>query len=381
MVDVASGPYVAPSSRREKWTMKGSMTVGKANVPSVDFSPFMVNEGVVVAQTPTQGQLDVAEAIDKACRLHGFLYLTNFGLSREERDDAFAASRQLFALSNETKADSLRRLGTTDNMGYAPYQSESHNPARPPELSEKFGVRFPPVHVNDFRACPESFVASSHLLLRVMKDACRRYALACALALGLDDTHFFAKTFQTMNQCTVRYLHAPPCDFNGTSGTDLDRPLRISEHTDFGAFTFLLLADHGAEGLQIKPVEGGEITGLEAGSWQDVVLPTPSGGANHPGAIVNTGALMARWTNDEWKATAHRVIVASKEMASRDRYSLAFFADPDVKSVIDVAPELLSDGKTKKYEPTTSDGYLLEKLLAMGRSQHSEQAPRDEEKE
>jgi len=127
-------------------------------------------------------------------------------------------------------------------------------------------------------------------------------------------------------------------------------------------------ADHGAEGLQIKPVEGGEIDGLEAGNWQDVVVP-----AGTKGAIVNTGALMARWTNDVWKATAHRVVVRSQEMASRERYSLTFFADPDVHSVIDVPNELLSkSGIKKKYEPITSDAYLLEKLRAMGRSPEQE---------
>jgi len=30
----------------------------------------------------------------------------------------------------------------------------------------------------------------------------------------------------------------------------------------------------------------------------------------------NTGALLARWTNDEWKATAHRVVIPSAEAAA-----------------------------------------------------------------
>lgn len=38
----------------------------------------------------------------------------------------------------------------------------------------------------------------------------------------------------------------------------------------------------------------------------------------------NTGALLARWCNDHVKATPHRVVATHRE-----RYSIAFFCDPD----------------------------------------------------
>ena len=194
-----------------------------------------------------------------------------------------------------------------------------------------------------------------------------------------------------MNQCTIRFLHAPPCDYyhdsSSSSSTstrkepfsNLNVPLRVNEHTDFGAFTFLLLGDGGdAQGFQFQPVEGGEITDwndtITASGWKDLIVPD-NDNTKTVGAIVNTGALMARWTNDEWKATAHRVVVPSADMGKRHRYSVAFFADPDVGSVIDVPDELLvptKDGVKKKklYSPTTSDAYLLEKLSSMGRGEH-----------
>ena len=135
------------------------------------------------------------------------------------------------------------------------------------------------------------------------------------------------------------------------------------------------------EGFQFQPVGGAEVTDLVNG-WKDLTLPNVNNNNNNNAtAMVNTGALMARWTNDEWKATAHRVVVKSAAMAARHRYSLAFFADPDVGSVIDVPEELLlyhDDGtpccpqKKKLYERTTSDAYLLEKLQAMGRGTHPE---------
>ena len=59
--------------------------------------------------------------------------------------------------------------------------------------------------------------------------------------------------------------------------------------------------------------------------------------ANAPfGAVINTGAMMARMTNDYWKATPHRVIVPTAECARTDRYSIAFFVDPDIDEMIEV---------------------------------------------
>ena len=96
--------------------------------------------------------------------------------------------------------------------------------------------------------------------------------------------------------------------------------------------------------MKIKLIQGGKIGGSaggEEGGWQNVVVP-PNG------AIVNTGALMARWTNDEWRAMAHRVVVASEEMASRSRYSIAFFVDPDKNALVEVHDKFTEGGKERK---------------------------------
>jgi isopenicillin N synthase-like dioxygenase len=99
-------------------------------------------------------------------------------------------------------------------------------------------------------------------------------------------------------------------------------------------FTFLLLRD-GAMGLQIRPVDFDEFysspdsstVGKSDDGWLDchVASEMPPGGS----ALVNTGALLARWTNDVWRATAHRVIVPDAAAARHDRYSIAAFFDPD----------------------------------------------------
>ena len=78
---------------------------------------------------------------------------------------------------------------------------------------------------------------------------------------------------------------------------------------------------------------------------------------------MNTGALIARWTNDEWRATAHRVVVPNDAAAGRDRYSLAFFLDPDKDCVIETHPRF-SDA-VNKYKPITSGGFVQMKIEEM----------------
>lgn len=211
----------------------GSSTTS-STIPTIDFMPFMKEEGIVVGQDPTPAQLQVAQAIDAACRDHGFLYLTNFGLSKADRDEIFAASAALFALDEEVKKTQLRPIHPVDNMGYAALYSESHNKSRPPESKEAFNVRFPPTNHNNVQGCPERFCAAQARLRSIMTDTCRRYCLACALALGLAPD-FFHQTFAAMQLCTIRFLHYPPCDYQEpTSDENNLGRLRIGEHTDFG---------------------------------------------------------------------------------------------------------------------------------------------------
>ena len=195
-------------------------------------------------------------------------------------------------------------------------------------------MRNPALHPPDgyFSGSPDTFRTHALVLWDVLALAARRYSLACAVALGVE-ADFFARTLERMDLCTCRFLHYPPCVSPGEAGAaaaDLDlgsTPIRVGEHTDFGAFTFLLLGA-GAEGLQIKPIEGSEAGGAfggETGGWLNVPPPPPRDSSAHGesvNALVNTGACLARWTNDVWRATAHRVIVPNADVASRHRFSV-----------------------------------------------------------
>ena len=190
--------------------------------------------------------------------------------------------------------------------------------------------------------------------------------MACAVALDVEP-HFFSKTLEKMDLCTARFLHYPPCASPTGDGANLSKAIRVGEHTDFGAFTFLLLGE-GAEGLQVKPTLGGEVGGKAGGEgsdaeWLTVPPPPPrDAAATEVTCLVNTGAALARWTNDTWRATAHRVIVPTADVASRHRYSIACFIDPDADAQVAVDPRFVKPGEAIKYPPTTGLDFLLLKL-------------------
>lgn len=338
-----------------------------AEIPCIDLGPYFVDEGVVVGEAPTEGQKKTAAAINDCCTVHGFAHITNFGLTASMEAEAFAASAELFALPDDTKGSELTMISPKTNTGYSPFAYEMLNRSRPPDLKEAFNVRNPELHPPDgyFSGCPDAFRMKALALWDVLALAARRYSLACAVALGLE-ANYFAKTLEKMDLCTCRFLHYPPCEAHADGG-DLKHAIRVGEHTDFGAFTFLLLGQ-GAEGLQIKPIEGSEAGGAfggEEGGWLGVPPPPSRAGvdaADSVSALVNTGACLARWTNDVWRATAHRVIVPSTAVASRDRYSIACFIDPDAAAKVAVDERFVKQGEMAKYPETTGLDYLLSKL-------------------
>mmetsp|Transcript_1202 Transcript_1202/g.2769 ORF Transcript_1202/g.2769 Transcript_1202/m.2769 type:complete len:356 (-) Transcript_1202:238-1305(-) len=334
----------------------------RAFIVTVDLGPFMVDEGVVVGAAPTAAQQAVAAAIDEACRDHGFVQVTNFGVTAELRRRTFAAAEKLFAQPEAHKNECYRALRPETNTGYSGFGKEQLNRGRPADLKEAYNIRRPELAKNDFSGVPVGFEEEALELWRAMEVASRRYALACALALGLE-RDFFLRSLERFDLCTLRMLHYPPCKMpTPTRGVPAKTAIRVGEHTDFGAYTFLLLGD-GAEGLQLKPVVGGEVGGASGGEsdgWLDVAPePLPEG---QVGAFVNTGALLARWTNDTWRATAHRVIVPSAAVAAAHRYSIACFIDPDADFVVRVDPRFVRPGEALHYPPTTGLEYLMGRL-------------------
>ena len=102
-----------------------------------------------------------------------------------------------------------------------------------------------------------------------------------------------------------------------------------------------------------------DVKGLQVlcddGSWNDV---SPLPGA----LLVNLGDLTARWTNEQWKSTLHRVKPPVINGSIKRRRSAAFFFDGNVDAVISTLPGCVEPGSTELYAPITVGDHIAAKL-------------------
>ena len=190
------------------------------------------------------------------------------------------------------------------------------------------------------------------------------------IALGMGLPADFFDPFVADGDNTLRLLHYPAVSASAFQG---GKCKRAGTHTDFGSLTFLFQDDRG--GLQVaKP-------GTE-GLFIDV---QPIEGA----IVVNSGDLLARWSNDLIRSTMHRVVEPPKvvglgsingtggaanvnesrgdgngeEVKYPPRYSVAYFCNPDFDDWIEALPGTWGGEKgAKKYEGVKSGDYLAQRL-------------------
>ncbi len=288
----------------------------------------------------------VARRIGAACRDVGFFYVTGHGFSDRYMAETFDRVRRFFALPVEVK-NRVSISASPHNRGYVPLEGESLDPSRRPDLKEAFNIGRDlapddpdvlagrPFHgVNQWPDLPGWRAAMTGHYDR-MKELCETLHRAFALDLGLPE-EFFAPSLDRP-LATLRILRYPP-----HPGPVAPDRLGCAPHTDYGDVT--VLAQDGVEGLEVR-ARGGE--------W----LEAPA----LPGAFLcNIGDLLMRWTNDVYVSTPHRVVNRS----GRERYSMAFFHDPNDDAEISCLDACVSDDRPPRYEATTGGRYLAERLDA-----------------
>lgn len=216
-------------------------------------------------------------------------------------------------------------------------------------------IWLPEHHLPGFRAFMETyFVACSDLVHRILDS------LSLALHVphpGLSATHK-ASLFQ------LRLLHYPPI---AERELKEGRRQRINAHSDFGTLTLLFQDSVG--GLEIQDPETGSFG--KVAPLRDAVL-------------VNVGDLMARWSNDRWRSTVHRVGIPSypsKDGAGGsegneeeggdcdevvpERYSIPFFATADPETLIEALPGCWGKERPKRYEAVTAGEYVRMRMEAL----------------
>jgi isopenicillin N synthase-like dioxygenase len=313
-------------------------------IPVVDLSGFV--DGSVAHRRA------IGEQIDHACQDVGFLTVVGHGVADDTIDRLHREALAFFDLPLDDRlAVVMPEPGYP--YGYNPVEAEALNRSigggAAPDLKETFNVGpiDPPPRPLDRMDDPDERAVYAPNLwpsaLPTMRPAVEAYYRAMAslsstimeafaVALGLDDRAF--ERFIDRHGSALRLAHYPAVD--GSGAGDADR-FRAGAHTDYGTLT--VLWTDGEPGLQVD---------LPATGWTDV-------GAVDGGLIVNIGDLMARWTNDRWRSTMHRVV----PHGSGRRLSIPFFHNANWDARIEC---IVTDGGSARYPPTTAGRHLMEKF-------------------
>ncbi len=308
----------------------------------------------------------IAASVDLACRRVGFMQIVGHGIPEATASGLTSAIDQFFALPIESKSASIAPHPAI-NRGYSPPRSErlsySLGVVTPDDLFEAYNVGanvddFPHLagqldvevyarniwpaqpdgvekgafQAGDFRDGVDAWFRAAASVARTMTDV-------FAVALGLGDGYFRQFTDHSIDVLRMNHYDVPP-------GMELaDGQLGMGAHTDYGIVT-VLWAD-AVPGLEILRPDG---------SWLPVV---PSDGA----LLINLGDLLARWTNDRWLSTMHRVVPPrNSDGELLRRRSAAFFHDGNADAVITTLSPCLDADGTSSYTDVTVAEHLAQKL-------------------
>lgn len=305
-------------------------------LPLIDIAPLY--------GTDSAAWRDVATQIDAACRDWGFFYITGHGIPPERIDALLAAAKAFFALpeAEKLKIDITR---TAHHRGYGAIATEQLDPTQPSDLKETFDMGFhmaadhPEVLAGKPLRGPNrhpdlpGWAALMEQHYADMQALAQTLLRAIALALGIERDFFDRRFAEPIS--VFRMIHYPPRH----TARSVDQP-GAGAHTDYGCVTLLYQDDAG--GLQVRNVHG---------EWIDAP-PIPGS------FVVNIGDMMARWSNDRYTSTPHRVI----SPLGVHRYSMPFFAEPHPDTEISCLPNCSSADNPPKYPPVTSAEYLLSRF-------------------
>jgi isopenicillin N synthase-like dioxygenase len=290
------------------------------------------------------GELErVARDIGAACRDIGFFYVANHSVPLSLLDDVFSVSARFFSQAGRGQAACALRCEEQSRL--CPDEGRGARSEQAGDLKEAFNIGLelaaddPELLAGQMFRAPNlwpDMAGFRETMLRYF-EACHglRLALHRAFAtdLGLAPDFFADKLDRPM--AVLRLLHYPAAPAAVESGQ-----LGAGEHTDYGCMT--LLATDGVGGLEVQ---------TRAGDW--IAAP------HVPGTFVcNIGDCLMRWTNDIYVSTPHRVVSPK----GQERYSIAFFLDPNPEADIACLPGCESPERPARYAPIRGDEFLLSRL-------------------
>jgi isopenicillin N synthase-like dioxygenase len=317
-------------------------------VPTIDIGPFLAGDGAA--------RRAVAAEVARTCEQTGFLIISGHGFPLDLLERAQRLLFAFFDLPEDTK-NRWHPTGPSKQRGYHGFATRglayTLGQQTPPDLRESVFLGPVDDHRDYYAQLPDAATSYAPNLIPTEPDglaptlvglyrAYERLAgdMMCvfAAALGLSETFFdgvLARHFSIMSCHHYPVLNVPP------------RPgqLRTGAHTDYGAMT-ILAATSGEGGLEVR---------LPDGSWAGV---RPRAGE----FVVNLGDMMARWTNERWASTLHRVVNPPLGMAQSRRLSIGMFVHPNYDQRIECVPTCLAPGETPRYTVITAGEHIKRKI-------------------
>jgi isopenicillin N synthase-like dioxygenase len=305
-------------------------------IPVIDVAPL-------IGGTAAQAQ-QVASTLGRACREVGFFYVTGHGVSPVLRERVFEQSAAFFRGPASIR-EAASFSGPGANRGYIRLGGEALDPDKPADVKEAFniGLELDPADPElvaraPFRAANlwpdmpgfrETMLDYFNQVWRLGCDLHRGFARD----LGLAPDFFESRLDKPI--ATLRLLHYPPVTAPLSEGQ-----LGAGVHTDYGNVT--LLATDAVGGLMVQD---------RSGRWLEApVMPDAF--------VCNIGDCLMRWSNDVYVSTPHKVV----SPPGKDRYSVAFFLDPNPDAVVACLPSCTSAERPAKYAPISGADFLRSRL-------------------
>ncbi|MBV8534925.1 MAG: isopenicillin N synthase family oxygenase [Alphaproteobacteria bacterium] len=316
-------------------------------IPCIDIGPFASGDAAARATLAKQWGCAFEQV--------GFATITGHGVPAAVIARAYDALMRFFDLPQAHKL-AWAMEGRVKMRGYQPFGVESVAATRgedlPPDLVE--ALTFEGIHLEtaDALAGLRSAVTGNIYPSEPadLVEAVRAYYMAVhrllgtlmrlsALALDLPED-FFARYYDR-HRAELRCAYYPAQEVEPEPGQ-----LRYNAHSDYGAMS-LLRQDDAPGGLQACTTSG---------DWIDV-RPVPDS------YVVNIGDLMARWTNDRWRSTLHRVVNPPRNARGPTRrLSLILFTGPNKDALIEALPSCVDAAHPAKYPPVRAMDYIQSKF-------------------
>ncbi|MBT3145627.1 2OG-Fe(II) oxygenase [Neptunomonas sp. CHC150] len=307
-----------------------------ADIPLIDIAPLY-------SEDPSDW-VDVARHIDHACQRTGFFYVKGHTIDTSTMNDVVGMAKQLFAqpMGEKLKIDITQ---SAHHRGYGAIATEQLDPSLPGDCKETFDMgrhlladdpdvlAEKPLHGPNRYPEIDGFQATMETHYWRMLELGKTILKGIAVALGIAPDYFDSRFTHPIS--VLRFIHYPPA-----SALSQDNQIGAGAHTDYGCITILYQDEVG--GLQVQNRQG---------DWIDAT-PVPDT------FVINIGDMMARWSNDRYTSTPHRVV----NQAQKDRYASPFFVEPNFDTNIYCLDGCSDQTSPPKYESISAGEYLLSRF-------------------